>query len=84
MHKNGSAGPSLLVLGELRPLDELQRELAYIFPSRGALDWEIRANRAEYVAAGALYLVGRRWCCHPATFAATALAIAARKAQARS
>jgi len=84
MDKKGNAGPSLLVLGELRSLDELQRELANIFPSCGSLEWEIRIHRGVYVSAGALYLVGRRWMAHPSTFARTALEIGARKAQARS
>jgi hypothetical protein len=62
----------------------LQRELAHIFPSQGSLDWEVRVNRREYVAAGAIFEVAGRLLAHPPTFARTALGIGARKVAART
>ena len=66
-------------LSELRPLDELQRELAHLFPSRGSIDWELRSHRQAYVAAGAIFEIAGRLMAHPDTFKRTALAIGARK-----
>jgi hypothetical protein len=68
-------------IGDLKPLPELQRELAHLFPSPAGLEWEIRIHKAEYVAAGAIFKIGRRWLAHPPTFKATTLAIGARRAQ---
>jgi len=79
MNTHANALPAAPALGELRPLTELQRELAHIFPSRGSLDWEIRRNRREYVSAGAIFEIAGRLMAHPATFERTALAIGARK-----
>jgi hypothetical protein len=73
------AVPATPALSELRPLRELQRELAHVFPSRGSLDWEVRAHRHEYVAAGAIFEVAGRLMAHPPTFARVALEIGARK-----
>ena len=70
-------------IDELVRLDELQRQLAHIFPSRGSIDWELRMNKAEYVAAGAIVEIAGRLLAHPATFKRTALAIGARKIGAR-
>jgi len=71
-----------LPLSELKTLDELQAELAHALPSPAALEWEMRKHLAEYVAAGALFKVGRRWLAHGPTFRATMLAIAAKRARA--
>lgn len=67
--------------GELKSLSELQAELAHLFPSPAGLEWEIRMHKAEYVAAGAIFKIGRRWLAHPPTFKATTLAIGARRAR---
>ena len=70
-------------LSELVPVKNLQRSLPNVFPTRGALDWELRVHRAEYVRAGALFEVAGRLVAHPATFERVALEIARRKAAAR-
>lgn len=68
-------------VGELKTLPELQAELAHLFPNPAGLEWEIRRHKAEYVAAGAIFKIGRRWLAHPQTFTATTLAIGARRAR---
>jgi len=79
METSDKAAPTAPALSELRSLRELQHELAHIFPSRGSLDWEVRANRKAYIAAGAIFEIAGRLMAHPATFERTALAIGARK-----
>ena len=52
-------------IGELKPVSDLHVELAHLFPSAAGLEWEIRTHKAQYVAAGALLKIGRRWMAHP-------------------
>ena len=68
-----------LALSELVPVKNLQRNLPNVFPTRGALDWELRVHRAEYVRGGAIFEVAGRLVAHPPTFEKVALAIARRK-----
>jgi len=71
-------------LSELRPIRELQRELAHIFPTPGSLDWELRAHRREYIQAGAVFEVAGRLMAHPVIFGRVALEIGARKMAVRN
>lgn len=70
-------------LSELVPIRELQQQLARVFPTRGALDWELRVHRAEYVRGGAIFVVAGRLVAHPPRFERVALEIASRKVAAR-
>ena len=71
-------------LGELKPIAELQAELAHVFPRQGSIDWELRMHRREYVEAGALFEIGGRLMAHPPTFEKVALAIGRRKVAERA
>ncbi len=51
-------------LGEFRPFRELFPDLQNIFPSLGALEWDLRTHRRELIAAGALIEIGRRFLLH--------------------
>lgn len=70
-------------LGELRSIEDLQKDLAHIFPSRGSLDWELRTNRREYLKARALFEISGRLMAHPGTFKRVALEIASRRVSVR-
>ena len=74
MEREEKAWPSL---GELVPVRTLLEdpEVLRVFPGPGALEWELRQHRREYVAAGAIFEIGRRLLAHPATFKRTALLI---------
>lgn len=72
--------PQTVSIDELVAIAELQAQLVNIFPSMGSLEWELRQHRQDYVAGGALFVIGRRLLAHPATFKRIALAIGARKA----
>lgn len=76
-----NATAARLPVGELKSLAELQVELAHLFPSAAGLEWEVRVHKEEYVHAGALVKIGRRWMVHPPTFKDTMLAIGARRAR---
>lgn len=71
-------------LSELVTVRELQPQLAHIFRTPAALEWELRLHRAEYVEGGALFIVARRLLAHPPTFEKIALRIGARKVATRS
>lgn len=66
---------------ELRSIDDLQQELAHLFPSRGSIDWELRINRARYIRGRALFAIGGRLLASPARFKAVALKLAAERAR---
>jgi hypothetical protein len=68
-------------LEELVPVMALQPPLSNVFPTAGALEWNFRQHKREYLDGGALFQVGQRLMAHPATFKRIALAIAARKAR---
>ena len=55
-------------LSEYRAFRELQPELRNIFPSIGALEWDLRTHRVELIQAGALIEIGRRYLVHPGLY----------------
>lgn len=80
MSANHRAKAPAFDLGELRLIADLQKDLIYLFRSRGSIDWELRTNRAEYVRGRALFEISGRLMAHPATFKRIALELAARRA----
>lgn len=55
-------------LSEYRPFRELQPELRNVFPSIGALEWDIRMHRLELIATGALIEIKHRYLVHPGLY----------------
>jgi hypothetical protein len=83
MDQPGNTAPSSPALSELRPIKDLQRELANIFPTRGSLEWELRQHRRAYIDGGAIFEIAGRLVAHPATFQRIAIEIGARKLASR-
>jgi len=81
---NFDAAPALPALAELRPIRELQRELAHLFPSQNSIDWQIRVHRRRYIESGALFMIADRLVVHMPTFSRVTLEIATEKALARA
>lgn len=71
-------------LGEYRQWSELRPELANIFPSLGALEWDLRVHRRELIAAGALIEIGRRFLLHRGLYEKNLLERGMRRAAERA
>lgn len=71
-------------LSEYRPFRELQPHLGNVFPSVGALEWDLRQHRAELIRAGALLEIGRRYLVHPGLYEKALRERGARAAAARA
>ncbi|MDA8109111.1 MAG: hypothetical protein M0015_10840 [Betaproteobacteria bacterium] len=84
MEPEQSIAPPSPALSELRTVPEAQSELTNIFPTLGALEWELKVRRREYIEAGAFFWVAGRILLHPARFAETALKIGTREAARRA
>lgn len=63
---------------------EYQAARQHLFPSATSLDWYVRVNRADLVAAGALLKIANRWRVQPARFDAAVMSIGAKQAQHRA
>jgi len=79
MKRKKSSNAALPPAGELKALPELQQELAHLFPSIGALQWELRTHRERYVRGGAIFELRGRIMAHPSTFQRVMVEIASEK-----
>lgn len=74
------SAPPCDTLRSLVTPDTYRGERDTVFPTSPSLQWFMRANRAELVAAGALLMPVGRWMINPAKFDAAVETIGQRRA----
>lgn len=71
------------IFKELRLLEDFQEKCQSPFPAIGGLRWNIRQNRDEYLALGAIVQIGRKVYIRPQRFAEVVVEISAKRAAER-